>query len=455
MEELLIIVLAALALYLAWRLRRLHKLMKGLVVAAETKRPFLAPSRSGSSGPSHIAALIQHFNALVAGNAEASKQEKGYLQQIDTTLTNLSEVVLILDERNQLRLANAAARELLGFEVPARGQRLETFLHSSGFLEFMERIKSGERVERREITILQGKKTLTFEVSGAPVPSAGEGSENLYLFVMHDITRLKRLEGVRREFVANVSHELRTPVTIIKGFADTLVDDCEQISRADLARFLEKIKKNVDRLHLLLEDLLTLSRLEGRSDGLQKGPHSLEQIIREVAENFQSKLKPPHERLQFDLRSGADVVPCDPIKLSQVFQNLLDNITRYAKGFTTITIRTRSEEDYVRVSVEDNGCGVPEEDRQHIFERFYRVDKGRSREHGGTGLGLSIVKHIVQMHGGDAIATESPEGGLAIQFTLPREPESGRGVPREVEIDATAGKQATRAESEQAAAGSR
>ncbi|MGF1484252.1 MAG: sensor histidine kinase [Opitutales bacterium] len=415
------LILALILCLVLIRLLRVKRVVRDLVRAAESKKPYLITGSSPFPEAVGLRRLHVVFNDLLKEHIKVSAQEQGYLRQIETTLGNITEVVLILNERNQLLVANPAARDLLGLKAPLDGRRLESFLHSSGFLDFLSRIKQGHTVERREIEILHGKETLTLEVSGAPVPAVGEQKEALFLFVLHDITRLKRLENVRKEFVANVSHELRTPVTVIKGFTDTLLDDHAELPLEERERFLQKIQKNVDRLHALLEDLLTLSRLESTKETLVREPASLEKIIRDIAENFQLRLAPKGQRLQYDLRSGADRVPVDVIKISQVFQNLLDNVIRYAKGFTCINIRTRREDDFVRVIVEDDGCGIPEEDRRHIFERFYRVDKGRSRESGGTGLGLSIVKHIVQLHGGDVVAKESDAGGLAIQFTLPLE----------------------------------
>lgn len=432
------------------RLLRVKRVVRDLVQAAEAKKPYLITGSSPFPEAVGLRRLHMVFNDLLKEHLKVSAQEQDYLHQIETTLGNISEVVLILNERNQLLVANPAARDLLGLKAPLTGQRLESFLHSSGFLDFLSKIKQGRKVERREIEILHGKETLTFEVSGAPVPSVREQKERLFLFVLHDITRLKRLENVRKEFVANVSHELRTPVTVIKGFTDTLLDDHAHLPTEERTRFLQKIQKNVDRLHALLEDLLTLSRLESTKEQIVREPASLEKIIRDIAENFQLRLAPRGQRLQFDLRSGADQVPVDVIKISQVFQNLLDNVIRYAKGFTCINIRTRREDDYVRVIVEDDGCGIPEEDRRHIFERFYRVDKGRSRESGGTGLGLSIVKHIVQLHGGDVVAKESTAGGLAIHFTLPLGPEALAEAEGAVadDLDDTAGSDRGLAEEE-------
>ncbi len=257
------------------------------------------------------------------------------------------------------------------------------------------------------------------EISGAPLAAGAPDGQKLCLFVLHDITRLKDLEKVRREFVANVSHELRTPLTVIKGFAETLIEDDDRLSREDRLRFLEKIKRQTYRLVALVNDLLALSRLESDHHKLDLRPQSLKSLIDETVAEYTERFREAGVTLELDLRHTDDILPLDALKISQVFQNLIDNCFRYAKGFTRVRILTRQEDDCVRVTVEDNGCGIPANDVPHIFERFYRVDKGRSRESGGTGLGLSIVKHIVQQHGGEASCESEERGGTRIHFTVP------------------------------------
>nr|WP_246456384.1 ATP-binding protein [Ruficoccus amylovorans] len=363
--------------------------------------------------------MAREINTLTDIRRHSERREEGYFQQVETALENLIEAVLIVNDENQLVMANPAARRLLRIEGRTEGKRVEQYLQSPQFLELMKRIRAGEYSGFQEIELVRGKTSHTFEVTGAPIPNADPHAPDMTLFVLHDITRLKILEGVRKEFVANVSHELRTPVTIIKGYADTLVEDQDSLEPEDRARFLAKIQKSVNRLHLLLEDLLVLSRLEWGTESVSREAYPLPQIIRELQENIQPRLEENGKKLLVELDPMIDRLMLDPIKISRVFQNVCDNITRYAKGFTTIQIRARYEDGKVRVSIEDDGCGIPAADVPHIFERFYRVDKGRSRELGGTGLGLSIVKHIIQLHGGE-VAAHSVEGeGTRIEFTLP------------------------------------
>jgi signal transduction histidine kinase len=201
---------------------------------------------------------------------------------------------------------------------------------------------------------------------------------------LHDITQLKALERMRTEFVANVSHELRTPVTIIKGFSDTLLEDSE-LSPQERDRFLQKIQKNVIRLHHLLEDLLTLSRMESKADPLQRERQSLNTLVTEICDNFRGRM-PEGQVLRAELDTGAPPLDLDSLRITQVLENLLDNALRHARDMRHLTVRTSVVGEQVRCYVEDDGCGIPARDLPHIFERFYRVDKGRSRELGGTGL---------------------------------------------------------------------
>jgi len=410
---------ASVAAFFFYRHRKVRRLLHSMVERVEERRTYLFEEDAGWARDLGLDRLARLVNDLLAEHERSSRQEIGYLRQIETTLSNLTEAVLIVDDRSALVMANNAARNLLGLQPNCEGRRLEGLLKSAGFLEFMELAEADSAPAWQEIEIARGRDSLFVEVAGARIPDTGVDSRPLTLFVLHDITRLKKLENVRREFVANVSHELRTPVTVIKGFTDTLIEDHDYLRSEDQLRFLQKIAKNVERLHLLLEDLLTLSRLEGDRITINREPCSVRKLIHDVTENFLPRLNLETQTLVCDLDPGLDRVAIDPIKFSQVLQNSLDNALRYAKGFTTITVRTKTDGGSFILEVEDDGCGIPEKDLPHIFERFYRVDKGRSRELGGTGLGLSIVKHVIQLHGGTIAANNLPTGGLRITCRLP------------------------------------
>jgi len=231
----------------------------------------------------------------------------------------------------------------------------------------------------------------------------------------------ERLYTARRDFVANVSHELRTPVSIVKGFAETLDDDYEEIPGKTRREFIRKIRRNSDRLGSLVEDLLQLAELESPGYELRLENRKLAETARAVAGRFEEHLDGDAQRIVVDLAEETQDLPHDPVKIERVFENLLSNSLKYASGFSIITIRTRVTEDNRAIvcEVEDDGCGIPSKDLPHVFERFYRVDKGRSRESGGTGLGLSIVKHIVEMHRGSVDVRSEVDKGTGFSFTLP------------------------------------
>jgi two-component system, OmpR family, phosphate regulon sensor histidine kinase PhoR len=226
---------------------------------------------------------------------------------------------------------------------------------------------------------------------------------------------------VRKNFVANVSHELRTPVAIVKGFAETLDDSYDELSGKKRREFIGKIRKNSDRLCSLVEDLLHLAELESPSHTLRPEPSSLSVVVRTVADRLGEGLDLNTQRIRLELAEERKSMSFDPLRVECVVENLLSNALRYARDSSEIIIRTIFDEElkWLRCEVQDDGCGIPEKDLPHIFERFYRVDKGRSRDSGGTGLGLSIVKHIVDLHGGDVSVRSEIGKGTTFSFTLP------------------------------------
>jgi len=411
---------AAIALFLAWRLEQLRRRLRDLADLAESRTPDFLGEDDGLTRRFHLARVQRALLELATAHAQLAQQERGYLAQIEATLGTMKEAVLLVGANQRVVLANAAAAELLGAEKVAPGSPLEGAVRGAGVIDYIYRTLRGEGPPRSEFSLQLGRDQARWvEISGAPLAAAAPDGQKLCLFVLHDITRLKDLEKVRKEFVANVSHELRTPLTVIKGFAETLIEDDDRLSREDRLRFLEKIRRQTYRVVALVNDLLALSRLEADHHKLDLRPQSLRTVVDEMAAEYAERFREAGVALELDLRHTDDVLQLDALKISQVFQNLLDNTFRYAKGFTRVRVLSRQEDDCVRVTVEDNGCGIPAVDVPHIFERFYRVDKGRSRESGGTGLGLSIVKHIVQLHGGEVSCESEERGGTRIHFTLP------------------------------------
>jgi len=414
-------VFALVALGLAFRLRSVSNMLRDLADSAQQREPMLIERRSRFGVGKQVESLHDALNTLISEAKYGRNRDRDYLHQIETTLGSIREVILIVDDSHYVRMANDAARQLIGTNKHLLGRRVESLLPSVGFLDYVRGTWNGSKSGNEVVEIVTGEEHMWFEVTGALI-SSDESRQRLSLFVLHDITKLKLLESMRTEFVANVSHELRTPVTVIRGFTDTLLEEGEDLDAAARERFLRKIERNVVRLNTLLEDLLTLSRMEGRESVLKPELISLNDLVREICENYSDR-KPADCELDFQLDLGIPLMPLDPLRITQVLENLMDNAVRHARGMTTLRIRTAMKGNIVVCAVEDNGCGIPAPDIPHIFERFYRVDKGRSRESGGTGLGLSIVKHIILQHGGNVFVHSRTGHGTSMGFEIPKAPE--------------------------------
>ena len=398
-------------------------MVRDLTDAVQAERRLLQDSDSKRLQVLGFDGLVGSINSLVDRYNTYAVESSGYSSQVEAMLGSIQEAVLIFDStRRTVEFANESAQRLFQDGRLLKGVRLESALRSTSLLEFLNAQRGNQdSTTRSQITLERRGEELWFEVSCAQVRGISNEATSSTLLVLHDITRLKSLEMVRRDFVANVSHELRTPLTIIKGFAETLVEDNAALPAEARARFLDKIVNNAERLHVLVEDLLTLSRLESKPDQLDPTLHSLKRLLEDTLENYRARTDTQAQEMQLEFDERVGDFAFDRFRINQVVDNLVENVFRYAPDFTLlkITVVYNEKENLVECAVQDDGPGIPEKDVDHIFERFYRVDKGRSRERGGTGLGLSIMKHIVQLHGGRVYA-ESTEGeGTTIHFSLP------------------------------------
>ncbi len=403
------------------RLLRLRRLLSDLEQAARTKRRFLPHEDIAHLKSLGVDGLIRELNDSIDHYNHHEKSKAGYAMQVESMLRAVQEVVIVFNAERKVEFANRAAERLFRGGQSLQGLRLEGVMRSLTLLELLDSPEETDPGSPRQISLEHDGQTLWFEASCASVRSLPDQSASSMLLVLHDITQLKRLEVMRRDFVANVSHELRTPLTIIKGYAETLAEDDEAIKREARVRFLGKIVDNADRLNVLVEDLLTLSRLESKADQIDFQMHSLHDILKDTIENHRGRLDTSRQRMElhFDERVGRFAF--DRYRINQVLDNLIENVFRYAPDFTSIDVGVQRDGsgEMVLCCVTDDGPGIPEKDIPHIFERFYRVDKGRSRERGGTGLGLSIVKHIIQLHGGTVHAESGRKIGAKICFSLP------------------------------------
>ncbi|MFO8027990.1 MAG: ATP-binding protein [Opitutales bacterium] len=409
MSWLLFILALAVAAFLFRRLRHLRRLVSELEGAARAKRRLMPRESQKALKSLGLDGLVREFNDAIDRRNRQASREVGYSKHVEAMLRAVQEVVIVFNAERKVEFANRAAERLFRRGQSLHGLRLEGIMRSLSLLELLDAPEESEDAAPRQIHIEQDNETLWFEASRARVRSVEKNKDPSTLLVLHDITRLKQLEVMRRDFVANVSHELRTPLTIIKGFAETLLEDDASISRSSRLRFLDKIVGNAERLNVLVEDLLTLSRLESKPDQLEPSVHSLKALAEDCIENYRARIDPGRQSIELDCDERVGDFAFDRFRINQVLDNLAENVFRYAPDFSRLVVRIALDEPagLVVCAVEDDGPGIPDKDLPHVFGRFYRVDKGRSRERGGTGLGLSIVKHIVQLHGG-SIHAESP-----------------------------------------------
>jgi len=400
------------------KLRRYRRAMRSLGQAIAQRQPLLPDERPGTGGPPWVD-LCASVNRLIAESTQLRQQGASQLAQLEATLGSLQEAVLVVDASNHVLLANGALQAIFPGAGNILHQRLELILHSREFLAFVEAVRAGQAQPQQAIEFVAGTESTWVEATGALIPPLDGQKGAWTLFVLHDITRQKKLEAVRKDFVANVSHELRTPLSIIKGYVETLVDGHRDMSVEDREKFLQTVQRHTERLNSLLDDLLTLSRLESMNPGLHCESTDLARLLASVIEDYRSRPAAAQHRLEFSGDGALPELLIDPLKISQVLGNLLDNALKYTPKGARIVVTADLQGAEVEVCVRDNGPGIPAEDLPHLFARFYRVDKGRSREKGGTGLGLSIVKHIVQLHGGRAWVESTLGQGTAFHFSLP------------------------------------
>ena len=332
----------------------------------------------------------------------------------DALFDSMIEGVLVLDETGRVQFANQGFAEMFSTVGMLRGKILLEAVRSHEIAAIVERAGREQRVEDQEIQ-MPGDKERWFKINAASVISSDQRRLGTIL-VVHDITQIKQLERTRQEFVANVSHELRTPLSHIKGYTETLLGGAKDDPEV-ATRFLQTIERNVERLKLLIEDLLTISEIESGRVMLNLQPVPVRASVEKVFDDFRTRAAARAVTL-VDESEGL-TARADQRRLEQVLTNLVDNAVKYGGNDSRVVVGARLSDGMVEMFVQDNGPGLPAESLERVFERFYRVDKARSRDQGGTGLGLSIVKHIVQSHGGRVWVESEPGKGAKFCFTLP------------------------------------
>jgi len=324
------------------------------------------------------------------------------------------EGVVVVNAQGRVILANEAARRMVQPDGLAAGQHYVEVVRHPDIGAMIGRALNGQTPDGTEFSPPRDPNR-TIVARAAPVTT--EGAPGAVL-VLHDITDLRHADRMRRDFVANVSHELRTPLTAIQGYVEALQEDVPP-DPEEAARFLEIIARQASRMERLVRDLLRLARLEGGQEPVEPSPTDVETLFADVVTELEGALDAKGQRVAIEIAPEAKALHVDTAKLHDALRNLVENAVAYAPPSTTITLATRRGEQEFVITVADEGPGIPEADLSRIFERFYRVDKARSRESGGTGLGLSIVKHLVEILGGDVRAANRPAGGAVFTVTLP------------------------------------
>ena len=341
---------------------------------------------------------------------QIAKRESG----MQTIFSAMQDALLLVDSNRQVILTNETFRKLFDApEIPLTTALLE-IVRDPTLDRLLTDAFHGMGPVRSELALDQSQVELH---AVATKNEAGQITGALVLF--HDITELKRIDQVRRDFVANVSHELRTPLSILRGYIETLLDS-PQTSREELTRILRVMERHSNRLELLVEDLLTLARHESGNPDLQVGDVDLSSFFREMIHDWEKKLTSKQLKIVVDVPPELSMICVDRTRLQEALYNLLDNAVKYSHEDGEIRLSARQRDGEIELMVSDQGIGIAKEDLPRIFERFYRADKARSPDKvRGTGLGLAIVKHVAQLHGGRVEADSELGKGTTIRVILP------------------------------------
>jgi two-component system phosphate regulon sensor histidine kinase PhoR len=335
--------------------------------------------------------------------------------QQQVLFNSMLEGLLLLDRSQKIYLANRAFKNLFGLKTELRGKTILEALRLHELDELVQRVQAEGQVLDHELK-LPDLNERWLRVNAAVI-SNSTGEREGTVLVFHDLTRLKQLERTREEFVANVSHELRTPLSLIKGYVETLLDGARN-DPAVAERFLKIIERNTQRLDLLIQDLLAISALESGRMKLNPQPLALRPFVEKIFNDLHSKAESKSIALINELPELT--ASADANRLDQALANLVDNAIKYGRAQGHVTVGgKRLDDGRLEIFVQDDGPGIPPESLDRVFERFYRVDKARSRDQGGTGLGLSIVKHIIHSHGGKVWVKSELGKGATFYFTLP------------------------------------
>lgn len=360
----------------------------------------------------HLARSFHHMREELRQQVEGLERAR---RDLESMLETIPEAVIAIDAQQRILFANPSIFPLFGLaEGQIVGNKLWEVLRQPRLLDLVATALARSGPFRAELEIQKPPRVLEMRARGLTIQSS-----RALIIVLHDISELRRLERLRQDFFTNVSHELKTPLASIKAFTETLLQD--EIADTDTQqRFLRRIDEQADRLHSLVIDMLTLARVESEDHGFDRQPINLAPIVETCLARHAAEAGTRTVSLSSHIDCERALVLADPEGILTLLSNLVDNAIKYTPAGGRVRVTVSFREGDVLLAVEDTGLGIPHEDLRRIFERFYRVDKARSRELGGTGLGLSIVKHLAQRFGGTVTVTSRLNHGSTFLVTLPR-----------------------------------
>jgi two-component system phosphate regulon sensor histidine kinase PhoR len=379
--------------------------------------------RSGDMAPSSLdfgddelgtvaRALSESVNDLNARMSDLAR-DRGQMAAI---LAGMIEGVIVVDPQGRLQLVNQAARQMLKLDELALGRHYVETIRHPAIADLLSGVLAGRRAESVHLSPPRDA-TRSLVARAAPVTLGHTATLSAAILVLHDITDLRRADQVRRDFVANVSHELRTPLTAIRGYVEALSEG--DVNAEESRRFLDVILRHTLRMERLVKDLLHLARLDAGQETLERVSCDTRALLQSVVSDMTASLDGREQRIEIAVAPGAETVNGDPAKLHDSLRNLVANASSYSPERSVISVEARRVDGHITLSVSDQGPGIPEDDLVRVFERFYRVDKSRTRDPGGTGLGLAIVRHLVELHGGRVRVENRAEGGARFIVELP------------------------------------